>query len=104
MSAGRWSPCQAGTGPASVEAYAPQLSVGADGTLRGSLDLKAAGAPEALMAMARANMIEEAGAAVAATATSLAGALNGPVQVRLDFTADGSRLGPASLTDSPRIY
>lgn len=95
---------RAETGAASVQAYAPQLSAGPDGRLRGSLDLSVVGGPQALLAMAQSRVVDPTGAAVAASATSLAGGLNAPVSVRLDFTAEGSKLGPARLSDSPKVY
>ena len=92
------------TGSASVQASSAKLTAGTDGRLRGSLDLSVTGGPQSLLAMARAHAIDPNGAALAATATSLAGGLTGSARVRLDFTADGARLGPARLSDSPQIY
>lgn len=92
------------TGSASAQASSAKLTAGTDGRLRGSLDLSVTGGPQSLLAMSRAHAIDPGGAAVAATATSLAGGLNGSARVRLDFTADGAKLGPARLSDSPQIY
>ena len=92
------------TGSASVQASSAKLTAGTDGRLRGSLDLSVTGGPQSLLAMARAHAIDANGAALAATATSLAGGLTGSAKVRLDFTADGAKLGPARLSDSPQIY
>lgn len=95
---------RAETGPFSLQAYAPQLTASADGRLRGSLDLSVVGGPQALLSMAQARVVDPAGAAMAAAATSMASGLNAPVSARLDFTADGARLGPARLSDSPKVY
>jgi hypothetical protein len=92
------------TGAASAQASSAGLAAGPDGRLRGSLDLSVTGGPQSLMAMARSKLIEPTGAAMAAAATSLAGGLTGSARVRLDFTGDGAKLGPARLSDSPRIY
>lgn len=92
------------TGSASAQASATQLTVGPDGRLRGPLELSVTGGPQSLLAMARSRLIDPNGAALAATATSLAGGLTGSAKVRLDFTADGAKLGPARLSDSPQIY
>jgi len=95
---------RAETGPASLQAYAPQLSAGPDGRLRGSLDISVVGGAQALMSMAQARVVDPAGAAVAAAATSMTAGLNAPVSARVDFTARGAKMGPARLSDSPKVY
>ena len=92
------------TGTASVQASSSSLTAGPDGRLRGSLALSITGGPQTLIAMGRANAIDPQAAAMAASAAALAGGLNGTARTRLDFSAEGAKLGPARLSDSPRIY
>jgi hypothetical protein len=94
---------RAETGSASVQADAPSLTVGADGRLRGSLNLSVTGGPQSLVAMARANAVDPR-AAVAAAANGAAGSLNGTARVRLDFTDRGSMLGPVRLAGAPKVW
>ena len=54
--------------------------------------------------MGRANAIDPQAANLAASAAALAGGLNGAARTRLDFGAEGAKLGPARLSDSPEIY
>jgi hypothetical protein len=95
---------RAETGSASAQADAASLTAGPDGRLRGSLDLSVTGGPQSLLAMARARAVDPSAAAAAAAATGIAGGLNGSARVRLDFTPEGARIGPARLSDSPRVY
>lgn len=95
---------EAKTGEASLAAQASRLTIGADGRLRGSLDLTLKGGPESLMALGRSQAVDERGATAAAAATAVAGGLDGTARVRLDFTDEGAKIGPFRLSGSPRIY
>lgn len=95
---------RAETGTASVQASSSSLTAGPDGRLRGSLALSITGGPQTLIAMGRARAIDPQAAATAASAAALAGGLNGTARARLDFSAEGAKLGPARLSDSPKIY
>lgn len=95
---------RAAAGTASAEAASLRLWAGSDGRLRGSVDLTVTGGPESLLAMGRAQAVDPAGAGAAAAATAVAGGLDGTARIRLDFTAEGAKIGPVRLTGSPRIY
>ncbi|MBX7249926.1 MAG: DUF2125 domain-containing protein [Caulobacteraceae bacterium] len=95
---------RAETGSASTQADAVSLTAGPDGRLRGRLNLSIIGAPQSLLAMARAHAVDPQAAAAAATVTGVAGGLNGTARARLDFTGQGAMLGPVRLSDAPRVY
>ncbi|WP_395670600.1 DUF2125 domain-containing protein [Phenylobacterium sp.] len=80
------------------------LSVGADGRLRGVLDVTLRQAPMALGAMGQSGVIRpEAAEAAAAVAAARQGA-GEAARATLNFQAGQTTLGPVAVGPAPRIY
>ena len=80
-----------------------KLSVGADGRMRGSLDMSLTGAGPAISALGASGVIapEAAAAAGAVAAARLDG---GAVRARLNFEAGVVTFGPVALGPAPKVY
>ena len=90
-------------GRAVIDARAGVLSVGADGRLRGSLNLTLGQAPRALMSMGQVGSIAPEAARAAANVVSAQG--GGPLAtLDLDFQAGRTTLGPVAIGPAPRVY
>jgi hypothetical protein len=89
-------------GPVHLEASGGQLSLGADGRLRGALSLELARLPQTLATLGQAGLIDAAMAQGAAEAAK-AGV---PGQTKADLTFDSgeTRLGPFTLGPAPRVF
>lgn len=95
---------RAETGTASVQASSSSLTAGPAVGCAAAWRLSITGGPQTLIAMGRARAIDPQAAATAASAAALAGLSGGAARARLDFSAEGAKLGPARLSDSPKIY
>jgi hypothetical protein len=91
-------------GDALIGANAGTLTVGADGRLRGVLDVSLRQAPRALNTMGETGTIpKERAAAAAAVAEARAG--DGDfAHVTLNFEAGQTTLGPVAIAKAPKVY
>lgn len=91
-------------GEALIGAQSGDLTVGADGRLRGTLNVTLRQAPRALTAMGQAGAIAPETAQAAA---DVAQAREGPDQaahMTLDFQAGRTTLGPVAIGPAPKVY
>jgi len=91
-------------GEALIGCNAGTLSVGADGRLRGALDVTLRQAPRALGAMGESGVLpRETADAAAAVARAREGA-DHAARATLDFQAGRTTLGPVSIGPAPKVY
>jgi hypothetical protein len=90
-------------GDAALRLQPGKLTVGADGRLRGSLDITLSQAPMALDALGASGAVPPA-AADAARAVAAAREEGPAVRARLTFEAGRTTFGPVAIAPAPKIY
>jgi hypothetical protein len=91
-------------GEALLGARAGTLTVGADGRLRGSLDLNLRQAPRALGALGASGVIPPETALAAAAVTAARQDEDDVARAQLTFQAGQTTLGPIAIAPAPRVY
>lgn len=91
-------------GDALIGARSGALTVGADGRLRGTLNVSLRQAPQALTAMGAAGVIPQEQAATAAAVAAARQGDGDVARATLTFQAGQTTLGPAAVGPAPRVY
>lgn len=91
-------------GEASLGASAGTLGAGADGRLKGALDVELRNAPAALSALAQTGLVPADAAQAAEVVVAARQSAPGQARVGLVFQAGRTTLGPVALGPAPRLF
>lgn len=91
-------------GDALIGSNSGTLTVGADGRVRGVLDVTLRQAPRALGAMGEQGVIPRESAQAAAEVAEARQAADGGAKATLNFEAGRTTLGPVAIAPAPKVY
>jgi len=91
-------------GDSALGAQSGRLTVGADGRLRGQLDVTLRNGPRALAALAASRVIPPDTALAATAVVAIRQGSADAAQLTLTFEAGQTTLGPVAIAPAPRVY